>query len=86
MVNSQAGKLALAGIEGGRVLRDRDPGLLVQVLGGVGVGGAQQPADELEAWAVISVIEPREGVRVAGAVGAQQVGVVRGVRLHQGQA
>ena len=41
----------------------------MQVLGGVGVGRAQQSADEEEAWAVISVVEAREGVRVPGAVG-----------------
>jgi hypothetical protein len=73
-------------IEGGRAPGDRDPGLLVQIFGGVAVRGAQEPADELEARAIIPVIKPCEGVRIAGAVGVQQVSVVRVVRLHQGQA
>jgi hypothetical protein len=76
----------LGGIEGGRVSRDRDSGLLVQVFGGVCVRASQQSANELKAWAVISVVEAREGVHISGAVGAEQLGVVRWVRLHQGQS
>ncbi len=58
----------------------------MQVLGGVGVRGAQQPADELEARAIIAVVETRKGVWIAGAVGAQQGGVVRSVVIvHSGR-
>lgn len=58
----------------------------MEILGGVAVRNAQKPADELKAGAIIPVIKPREGVRITGAVSAQQFGVVLGVRLHQGQA
>ena len=78
----QADVIALH-VEIGRALRHRHPGLLVQILGGVGLGGAQHAADELETWAVVPVVKPRESLRVARDVGSQQVGVVRGVRLHR---
>ena len=58
----------------------------MKVFGGVAVRDAEESADDLEARAIIPVIKPREGVRIAGAVGVQQISVVRGVRLHQGKA
>jgi hypothetical protein len=72
-----------ARIEVRRVSRNRDPGLLMQILGGVGAGGGQHSADELETGTVITVIEPGEGMGIAGDMRAQQLGVVREVRVHQ---
>ena len=80
------GEAGLGGIEAGAIPRHGDPGLLAKVLGGLGVGGAEQPADQMKAGAVVAVVETREGVRIAGAVGAQQLGVLLGVVFHPGQA
>ena len=64
----------------GRVGLERDE--LAQVLGRLGMGAAQQSADETETGPVVAVVETREGMRIAGAMGAQQLGILRGV-IHQ---